>query len=230
MSVYLKWGCVHPRTLLADLAKHRSAGAASYRRELAWREFYADVVFHLPSSIWTSVDPVIDNLQWDSGPQADTQFDAWKQGRTGYPYIDAGMRQLLAQGWMHNRVRMGTASFLIKDLHLPWQDGAKHFLEHLVDGDYASNNHGWQWVAGSGPQASAFYRVFNPIGQGEKFDPTGDYVRTFVPELRGIAGKAVHRPWELGSGAPADYPAPIVDHPTERAEALRRFESRPRTR
>ena len=230
MSPYLKWGCVHPRTLLADLAKHRSAGAASYRRELAWREFYADVVFHLPSSIWTSVDPVIDNLPWDSGQEADARFDAWKRGRTGYPYIDAGMRQLLVEGWMHNRVRMGTASFLIKDLHLPWQDGAKHFLEHLVDGDYASNNHGWQWVAGSGPQASAFYRVFNPIGQGEKFDPTGDYVRKYVPELRGIAGKAVHRPWELGADAPAEYPAPIVDHPTERAEALRRFESRPRTR
>ena len=210
--------------------QHRSSGAASYRRELAWREFYADVVFHLPSSVWTSVDPVIDNLPWDTGQQADARFDAWKQGRTGYPYIDAGMRQLLAEGWMHNRVRMGTASFLIKDLHLPWQDGAKHFLEHLVDGDYASNNHGWQWVAGSGPQASAFYRVFNPIGQGEKFDPTGDYVRTFVPELRGIAGKAVHRPWELGADAPADYPEPIVDHPTERAEALRRWESRPRTR
>ena len=227
MSPYLKWGCVHPRTLLADLANRRSAGAASYRRELAWREFYADIVHHLPESIWTSVDPVIDAMEWDEGKEADERFLAWKQGRTGYPYIDAGMRQLLAQGWMHNRVRMGVASFLIKDLHLPWQWGARHFLDHLVDGDYASNNHGWQWVAGSGAQASPFFRVFNPITQGEKFDPRGDYVRSFVPELRGIDGKAVHRPWELDD-APADYPAPLVDHATERAETLQRWESRPR--
>ncbi len=228
MSPYLKWGCVHPRTLLADLAQRRSAGAASYRRELAWRDFYADVVHHLPKSLWTSVDPAVDKLRYDTGPDADRRLDAWKAGRTGYPYLDAGMRQLLAQGWMHNRLRMAVASFLVKDLHLPWQTGAAHFLEHLVDGDYASNNHGWQWVAGSGPQAAPFYRVFNPIGQGEKFDPQGDYVRRFVPELRGIAGKAVHRPWDLGADSPADYPGPIVDHAAERAEALRRWEDRPR--
>lgn len=129
---------------------------------------------------------------------------------------------------MHNRVRMGVASFLIKDLHLPWQAGAAHFLHHLVDGDVASNNHGWQWVAGSGPQAAPFFRIFNPIGQGEKHDPDGDYVRQYVPELRSIAGKAVHRPWDLTGGVPSDYPAPIVDHAAERAESLRRWESRPR--
>jgi deoxyribodipyrimidine photo-lyase len=138
------------------------------------------------------------------------------------------MRQLIAEGWVHNRVRMGVASFLVKDLHLPWQLGAAHFLEHLVDGDYASNNHGWQWVAGSGPQAAAFYRIFNPVGQGEKFDPNGDYVRRFVPELRDIPGKAVHKPWELPAEGGPDYPAPIVDHAAERAETLRRWESRPR--
>jgi deoxyribodipyrimidine photo-lyase len=227
MSPYLKWGSVHPRTLLADLAKNRSIGASSYRRELAWREFYADLVFHRPDSIWTSVDPVIDRIPWDDGPQAGDRLHAWKTGTTGYPYIDAGMRQLLAEGWMHNRVRMGVASFLIKDLHLTWQQGAAHFLEHLVDGDYASNNHGWQWVAGSGAQASPFFRVFNPITQGEKFDPAGDYVRHYVPELRAIAGKKVHRPWELDD-VPAGYPDPIVDHAAERAETLRRWESRPR--
>ncbi len=225
MSPYLKWGCIHPRTMLADLAKRRSAGASSYRRELAWREFYADVVFHRPESLWTSLDPSIDTLCGDEGPVADERLAAWKAGRTGFPYIDAGMRQLLAEGWVHNRVRMGVASFLIKDLHLPWQVGAAHFLDHLVDGDYASNNHGWQWVAGSGPQAAAFYRIFNPIGQGEKFDPDGDYVRRYVPELRQIPGKAVHRPWELPGAAP-DYPAPIVDHAAERAEALRRWQTR----
>ena len=152
----------------------------------------------VPESLWTSVDPVIDSLPWDDGPRPTPASRPGRPGQTGYPYIDAGMRQLLAEGWMHNRVRMGVASFLIKDLHLPWQTGAAHFLEHLVDGDYASNNHGWQWVAGSGPQASPFFRVFNPLAQGEKFDPQGDYVRHYVPELRGIAGKAVHRPWELG--------------------------------
>ena len=227
LSPYLKWGCIHPRTLLADLSGRRSDGASSYRRELAWREFYADVVHHLPQSIWTSVDPVIDKLEWDSGKDAEANFDAWKEGRTGYPYIDAGMRQMLAEGWMHNRVRMGVASFLIKDLHLPWQWGARYFLDHLVDGDYASNNHGWQWVAGSGPQASPYFRIFNPITQGEKFDPKGDYVRKYVPELRGIDGKAVHRPWELDD-APDGYPEPIVDHSAERAESLRRWEKRPR--
>jgi len=229
MSPYLKWGAVHPRTLLADLAKHRSAGAASYRRELAWREFYADLVFHRPESIWNSVDPVVDRIPWDEGREADERLAAWKSGKTGYPYIDAGMRQLLAEGWIHNRVRMGVASFLIKDLHLTWQQGAAHFLDHLVDGDYASNNHGWQWVAGSGAQASPFFRVFNPITQGEKFDPDGDYVRRYVPELRGIPGKRVHRPWDLGDDVPAGYPGPIVDHATERAETLRRWESRPRS-
>lgn len=229
ISPYLKWGCIHPRTLLADLASRRSSGAAAYRRELAWREFYADVVYHLPESLWSSVDPVIDRMTWDDGADAEERLSAWKSGRTGYPYIDAGMRQLLAEGWMHNRVRMGVASFLIKDLHLPWQAGASHFLEHLVDGDYASNNHGWQWVAGSGPQASPFFRIFNPLAQGEKFDPLGDYVRRYIPELRGVAGKAAHRPWELGEQAPADYPPPIVEHAVERAETLRRWESRPRS-
>jgi deoxyribodipyrimidine photo-lyase len=129
---------------------------------------------------------------------------------------------------MHNRVRMVTGSFLVKDLHVWWPTGARHFLQHLIDGDLASNNHGWQWVAGSGAQASPFFRVFNPITQGEKFDPAGDYVRRYVPELRGIPGKSVHRPWELSADVPAGYPGPIVDHAAERAETLRRWESRPR--
>ena len=226
MSVHLKWGSIHPRTLLADLAGRRSTGAASYRRELAWREFYADSVFHLPESVWTSVDPVIDRMAWDSGQPAEERFEAWRAGRTGYPFIDAGMRQLLAEGWMHNRLRMATASFLIKDLHLPWQRGAEHFLEHLVDGDYASNNHGWQWVAGSGAQAAPFFRIFNPLTQGEKFDPSGDFVRRYIPELRDVPGRKVHRPWELDGGVPAGYPEPIVDHADERAEALRRWQQR----
>jgi deoxyribodipyrimidine photo-lyase len=228
MSAYLKWGCLHPRTLLDDLSGHRSPGAAAYQRELAFREFYADQLFHRPDLPQVSADPAIDRLSWDVGEEADRRLAAWKAGRTGYPYVDAGMRQLLTEGWIHNRVRMAVASFLIKDLHLAWQLGAKHFLNHLIDGDVASNTLGWQWVAGAGAQAAPFYRVFNPIGQGEKFDPEGDYVRKYVPELAGVAGKAVHRPWELPRGVPKGYPEPIVDHATERAEALRRFEQRPR--
>jgi deoxyribodipyrimidine photo-lyase len=227
LSPYLKYGCVHPRTLLADLNGHTSVGAVTFRQELAWREFYADLVFHKPRSAWWSVDPAVDSLQYDTGPDADEHFEAWRTGKTGYPYIDAAMRQLLTEGWMHNRARMAVASFLIKDLHLPWQRGARHFLDQLVDGDLPSNNHGWQWVAGAGPQAAPFYRVFNPVGQGEKHDPEGEYVRRYVPELRSVPGKAVHTPWDLPDGLPDGYPDRIVDHATERAEALRRWGNRP---
>jgi len=226
LSPFLKYGCIHPRTLLADLQGQAAAGASTFRSELAWRDFYADLVFHEPSALWQSVYPSIDTMRWDTGPDADRRFAAWQQGRTGYPMVDAGMRQLLADGWMHNRVRMTVASFLVKDLHLPWQRGARHFLDHLVDGDVASNNLGWQWCAGAGPQAAPFYRVFNPVAQGEQHDPAGDYVRRYVPELRSVAGEAVHTPWELPDGAPAGYPDRIVDHATERAEALRRHAAR----
>ncbi|MEP6979150.1 MAG: deoxyribodipyrimidine photo-lyase [Nakamurella sp.] len=228
LSAYLKYGCVHPRTLLADLKRRPSEGAATFRQELAWRDFYADLVFTRPRSAWWSIDPAVDQLQYDTGREADTHFGAWQQGHTGYPYIDAAMRQLLAEGWMHNRARMGVASFLIKDLHLPWQRGAEHFMNHLVDGDLASNNHGWQWAAGAGPQASPFYRVFQPVTQGLRHDPAGDYVRRYVPELRGVEGKAVHTPWERPDGVPDGYPERIVDHAAERLEALRRWEQRPR--
>jgi deoxyribodipyrimidine photo-lyase len=154
----------------------------------------------------------------------DEHLDAWKRGRTGYPIVDAGMRQLLAQGWMHNRLRMIVASFLTKDLHIEWQHGARHFMQHLVDGDLASNNHGWQWTAGTGTDAAPYYRVFNPVTQGLKFDPDGDYVRRWVPELRGIDGKAVHTPWELADEFPADYAECIVDHAEERKVALARYQ------
>lgn len=226
MSPHLKWGTIHPRTLLADLDGLSGKGPASYRRELGFREFYADVLFHRPESARQSLDPVVDRMRWDGPGDA---LQAWEQGLTGYPYIDAGMRQLLTEGWMHNRVRMAVASFLVKDLHLPWQLGARHFLRHLVDGDTASNNHGWQWAAGSAPHAAPFFRIFNPIGQGEKHDPTGEYVRRHVPELRGIGGKAVHKPWDLPDGPPNGYPLPIVDHGAERAVALADWADRPRS-
>ncbi|QBJ97388.1 deoxyribodipyrimidine photo-lyase [Rhodococcus sp. ABRD24] len=220
MSTYLKYGNIHPRTMLADLARKRSRGAEQYRRQLAWRDFYADILFQRPDSAHGNYDHKFDAIRYDVGPDADALFDAWCAGRTGYPVVDAGMRQLAAEGWMHNRVRMIVASFLVKDLHLPWWRGARYFMTHLVDGDLASNQHGWQWTAGSGTDAAPYFRVFNPTSQGEKFDPTGDYVRRWVPELRGVAGKAVH---SLSAGRPEGYPEPIVDHADERREALARY-------
>jgi deoxyribodipyrimidine photo-lyase len=163
-------------------------------------------------------------LTYDSGKDADERFAAWAEGRTGFPIVDAGMRQLRGEAWVHNRVRMIVASFLTKDLHVDWWRGARFFLQHLVDGDLASNNHGWQWVAGTGTDASPYYRVFNPVTQGKKFDPDGDYVRRWVPELRDLPAKYVHEPWTHPGGIPAGYPEPIVDHADERRVALDRYE------
>jgi deoxyribodipyrimidine photo-lyase len=223
MSAYLRWGCVHPRTLLADLAGAVGPGAETYRAELAWREFHADVLWHQPGTARHNYDRRFDRFHHDSGDRADRAFAAWCAGRTGYPLVDAGMRQLLAEGWMHNRVRMVVASFLVKDLHLPWWRGARHFMRHLVDGDLASNQLNWQWVAGSGTDAPPYFRVFNPVTQGAKFDPDGDYVRRYVPELRSVRGKRVHEPWRLPDGPPDGYPLPIVEHAHERVEALARY-------
>jgi deoxyribodipyrimidine photo-lyase len=227
MSVYLRWGQIHPRTMLADLAEiedERSGSADTYRTELAWREFYADVLHHRPDSARQNYDRRFDKLPLADGAAARRAFEMWREGRTGYPVVDAGMRQLLAEGWMHNRVRMIVASFLVKDLHLPWWWGARHFMHHLVDGDLASNQHGWQWTAGCGTDATPYYRVFNPTTQGERFDPDGDYVRRYVPELREVPGKQVHQPWKLPGGPPPGYPPPMVDHAEARAEALARYE------
>ena len=218
MSPYLKWGCIHPRTMLADLGP----GDETYRKEIAWREFYAAVLSNWPESAREYFLPQMKTMTY-ARPDSEA-FDAWRAGQTGYPIVDAGMRQLRGEGWMHNRVRMIVASFLVKDLHIEWQHGARHFLQHLVDGDLASNNHGWQWTAGTGTDASPFYRVFNPVTQGQKFDPNGDYVRRWVPELRGIAGKAVHEPWLLGDDMPDGYPERIVDHAAERKVALERYQ------
>lgn len=222
MSVHLKYGTIHPRTMLADLGKLRSEGSASYRRQIAWRDFYADILFQRPDSARENYDKKFDAIELDTGKHAQEMFDAWKDGRTGFPIVDAGMRQLKSENWMHNRVRMIVASFLVKDLHVPWWWGARYFMDRLVDGDLASNQHGWQWTAGTGTDASPYFRVFNPTTQGEKFDPTGDYVRRWVPELHGEEGKAVHT---LKFGRPKDYPEPIVDHKHEREVAIARFKS-----
>jgi deoxyribodipyrimidine photo-lyase len=161
------------------------------------------VLYEWPDSAWWNWNRGFDAIQVDEDRAL---FEAWKAGRTGFPIVDAGMRQLAQTGFMHNRVRMIVASFLVKDLHLPWQWGARWFLEQLVDGDMANNQHGWQWAAGCGTDAAPYFRVFNPTTQGEKFDPDGDYVRRWVPEVDDD-----------------DYPEPIVDHARERAEALRRY-------
>ncbi len=228
LSAPLKYGEIHPRTILADIAAHgsgRTTAAETFVTELAWREFYADVLWHRPDSAWHDLRDELSGLEYDDDAQAQERVEAWRQGRTGYPIVDAGMRQLLAQGWMHNRLRMITASFLTKDLHVWWPVGARHFLDHLIDGDLASNNHGWQWVAGTGTDAAPYFRVFNPVTQGKKFDPDGAYVRRWVPELAHLEGAAAHEPWKHDDGFAHDYPERIVDHDRERKETLARYES-----
>ncbi|GAB7190083.1 deoxyribodipyrimidine photo-lyase [Kineococcus sp. NUM-3379] len=217
LSAALKWGEVHPRTLLADLASSGSPGAEAFRTELAWREFYADVLWHRPESAREYLRPEMQRLAYSEPGDA---FEAWAAGRTGFPFVDAGMRQMRAEGWMHNRVRMVVASFLVKDLHVEWTYGAREFMHRLRDGDLASNAHGWQWVAGSGTDAAPFFRVFNPVTQGQRYDPDGDYVRRFVPELRHLPGASVHEPWKAADGYAHGYPERVVDHAAERAVAL----------
>jgi deoxyribodipyrimidine photo-lyase len=206
MSAHLKFGTIHPRTMAADLGSGK--GAQAYLRELAFRDFYAAVLYEWPRSAWWNWNSSFDAIEIDEDADAKQRFEAWKAGRTGFPIVDAGMRQLAHTGFMHNRVRMIVASFLVKDLHLPWQWGARWFLDQLVDGDMASNQHGWQWAAGCGTDAAPYFRVFNPIAQGDKFDPDEVYVRRWVPEF--------------GSDG---YPEPIIDHKAEREEALRRYEA-----
>jgi len=217
LSHALKWGEIHPRTMLAGLRGKRSQGAETFRTELCWREFYADVLWNRPETAREYYKPQLAGMRYE---KVGDSFTSWAEGRTGYPIVDAGMRQLRATGWMHNRVRMIVASFLVKDLHVEWQHGAREFLRWLRDGDLASNNHGWQWVAGSGTDASPFFRVFNPVTQGQKFDPSGDYVRRYVPELRHLSGKLAHTPWDADDGYAHDYPERIVDHAHERQVAL----------
>ena len=219
MSAHLTWGEIHPRTLLAPLGQSKAHEV--FRKEIAWREFYADVLFNNPHTETDYYAPQFAKMRYDKPGK---QFKAWCEGNTGYPFVDAAMRQLLAEGWMHNRTRMVVASFLVKDLHLEWQLGERFFREHLVDYDVASNAHGWQWTAGCGTDASPYYRVFNPVEQGKRFDENGDYVRKYVPELAHLNGSEIHEPWDVLDGYLKDYPQPIVNHATERLESLARLD------
>lgn len=219
LSAALRFGEIHPRTMLADLGDN--VDDAKLRSELAWREFSGHLLHHFPHTAATALDCRYDRMRWDTGSAADARFDAWRDGRTGYPFVDAGMRQLRATGWMHNRVRMVCASFLVKHLHLDWRRGAEWFSERLIDFDFASNQQGWQWTAGCGADAAPFHRVFNPVLQGLRFDPEGDYVRSHVPELRHLPGALAHEPWRTEDVR--GYPQRIVDLGVERAEALHRL-------
>lgn len=221
LSHALAHGEIHPRTILSQLGT--GEGAEVFRKEIAWREFYADVMFHNPHTLNDYFDPNFAAMRYDDPKQNQERLLAWQNGKTGYPIVDAAMRQLIETGWMHNRARMIVASFLVKDLHFEWQVGADFFEQHLSDFDPASNSHGWQWTAGCGTDASPYFRIFNPILQGIKFDPNGDYVRKFVPELRHISGSAVHEPWKLVDGYANGYPTPIVEHSAERDESLARL-------
>ena len=225
LSTYLRFGLLHPKQLIADLVIDGTKETKShehFRSELCWREFYADVLFQQPRTAWENLQPKMNAMSLDTDKRAETRFEKWCAGETGYPIVDAGMRQLLRTGWMHNRVRMITASFLVKDLHLPWQWGARHFMRHLVDGDIASNNHGWQWTAGTGTDAAPYFRIFNPQSQSEKFDPNGDYIREWIPELADCPTKQLHTP---GAGGFVGYAQPIVDHSVEREESLARYKA-----
>ncbi len=205
LSPALKWGTIHPRQLLADLDASGAGptGHTVFSSELAWREFYSDVLFQQPRTAWENLNPKMDAMPVDNDAAARKRFDRWAAGETGFGIVDAGMNQLAATGWMHNRVRMIVASFLVKDLHLPWQWGAQWFMQHLIDGDLASNNHGWQWAAGTGTDAAPYFRVFNPHLQQERYDPDGEYVARWVTAPVG----------------------PMLDHRVERDEALRRLKS-----
>ena len=218
MSSYLKFGEIHPRTLLKGLGEDKAHD--TFRKEIAWREFYADVLFNNPMTDREYYAPRFADMRYDK-PGA--QFSAWCEGTTGYPFVDAAMRQLVHEGWMHNRTRMVVASFLVKDLHLEWQLGERFFAQHLVDFDVASNAHGWQWTAGSGTDASPYYRVFNPIEQGKRFDSNGDYIRKYVPELAHLSAAEIHEPWLYLNGYSKGYPERIVDHALERLESLERL-------
>jgi len=235
LSPHLHFGVVSPRRLLHIALGAGSNGALTYASELIWRDFYAQVLYHRPDTVTSSFQPQWDQLVWEDNADL---IDAWMNGRTGYPIVDAAMRQLNTTGWMHNRLRMIVASFLTKDLLVDWRIGETYFRSRLLDGDLASNVGGWQWAASTGTDAQPWFRVFNPITQGDKFDPDGRFVRAWLPELKNVPDKFIHAPWQMtysesrwvGLRFDLDYPSPIVDHGVQRARALEMFKKVTSTR
>ncbi len=234
LSTHLRFGTVSIRTLAREAATcmhEGSPGAAVWLSELVWRDFYHQILHHHPHVVERSFKPEYDAIQWVHGKQADALFAAWCEGRTGYPLVDAAMAQINQTGYMHNRLRMVVASFLVKDLGIDWRRGERYFAEKLNDYDLAANNGGWQWAASTGCDAQPYFRIFNPVNQSEKFDPAGKFIRRYVPQLAKMPDSAIHAPWlarpiELAEGGLSlgeDYPLPIVDHREARDETLRRY-------
>ncbi len=228
LSVHLRFGTISLRELVRTAL---AAEAESWLNELIWRDFYFMILDQFPHVVGAAFKPEYDGIVWAQGDRADTLFEAWCTGQTGYPLVDAAMRQLQHSGWMHNRLRMVVASFLTKDLGIDWRRGEAWFARHLNDFDLSANNGGWQWAASSGCDAQPYFRIFNPVTQSEKFDPDGKFIRRYVPEIAALSNKEIHAPWQAGGlslGAAGvvlgqTYPAPIVDHAQAREETLARY-------
>ncbi len=225
LSVHLRFGTISVRELVRCA---REEGADAWLSELIWRDFYFMILDHFPRVVGHAFKPEYDAIQWEDWPEG---FAAWCAGRTGYPLVDAAMRQLNYSGWMHNRLRMVVASFLTKDLGIDWRLGEKYFADQLNDFDLSANNGGWQWASSSGCDAQPYFRIFNPVTQSEKFDPEGKFIRRYVPELNRVANKHIHAPWLMGHDEQEaintvigrDYPGPVVDHVRAREKTLARY-------
>ena len=221
LSPYIRFGMIGLRQAVqAAVTVRNSRGAEIWLNELIWREFYIQILYHFPYVAETAFNKSLANIPWRNNP---SEFEAWKRGETGVPVVDAAMRQLKETGWMHNRARMIVASFLVKDLLIDWRWGEKWFMQNLLDGDIAPNNGGWQWTAGTGTDAAPYFRIFNPVLQSVKFDPNGDYIRKWVPELRGLNAKQIHTPWEYDLGIDSYPPEPIVDRSIVKDRTLKAY-------
>lgn len=219
LSVHLRFGTISIRECVRKALAQENAGAKTWLSELVWRDFYHMILDNNPHVETGAFKKEYDSIRW---PGSEKHFQAWSEGRTGYPLVDAAMRHFNATGWMHNRLRMVVASFLTKDLLVSWQKGEAYFAQHLLDFDLAANNGGWQWSASTGCDAQPYFRIFNPYSQSEKFDPDGTFIRENVPELAKVKGKDIHQP-EVGGLFGVDYPEPIVDHSAQREKAIRLF-------